>query len=259
LARLAAAGAYFVTRLTQQTTLFTAGAGGMQPLALAQGRKTVEGHRHAHDIFLGTKELVPSRLLAVRRPEALVNDRRRSAKNKAQKKGDPPATSPLFLLAGHRFLSPVPATLWPPETLITGEPSRWHIARLFTAWKSDGHCATIQAKKAATVLCYLSGRLLLMVSNEALSPPVRGAGWVKKHRELRVLKLGRHVQALADTWRPVIFQGELARRRFLPRACASAERLAAKAVRKRRTTAQTLRESLRQQPGSVEVVAVANA
>jgi hypothetical protein len=57
----------------------------------------------------------------------------------------------------------------------------------------------------------------------------------------------------------VIFQGELALRRFLQRACASAERLAAKASRKRRTTAQTLRESLRQQPESFEVVAVVNA
>ena len=74
-----------------------------------------------------------------------------------------------------------------------------------------------------------------------------------------MLKLVRHFQALADTWLHVIFQGDFLLRRFLQRACASAERLAAKAVRKRRTTAQTLRESLRQHPESFEVVAVANA
>ena len=101
--------------------------------------------------------------------------------------------------------------------------------------------------------------MLLIVINYALYPQVRGAVGVKKHRERSVLKLVRHFQAFADTWIHVILQGELALRRFLHRACTSAERLAAKAARKRRTTAQTLRESLRQQSASVEVVAVANA
>jgi hypothetical protein len=259
LARIAAAGAYFLTRLNHQTNLFTAGAGGMQPLVLAQVLKTVEGNMLEQYIFLGTKELVPSRLIAVRMPEAIVNERRRIAKKNAKKKGYTPSTSHLLLLAWNLFISNVPSTLWHPETIVKGYPIRWQIELIFKSWKSYCHLATINAKKADTVLCYLYGRMLLIVINYALYPPVRCALWVKKHRELSVLKLVRHFQALADTWMHVIFQGELALRRFLHRACASAERLAAKAARKRRTTAQTLRESLRQQPESVEVAAVANA
>jgi hypothetical protein len=130
---------------------------------------------------------------------------------------------------------------------------------IFKSWKSYCHLAAIHAKKADTVLCYLYGRMLLIVINYALYPQVRGAVWVKKHRELSLLRLVRHFQAFADAWMPVLFQGELALRRFLQRACASAERLAVKAARKRRTTAQTLRESLCQQSESVDVVAVVNA
>jgi hypothetical protein len=106
---------------------------------------------------------------------------------------------------------------------------------------------------------YYYGRLLFMLINYALYPQVRCALWVHKHRARSGRRLVRHFQALADTWIHVIFQNELALRRFLPRACASAERLAAKAARKRRTTAQTFRESLCQHTESVAVGAAVNA
>ena len=259
LARIAAAGAYFLTRLNHQTNLFTAGAGGMQPLALAQVLKTVEGNIFEQHVFLGTQELVRSRLIAVRMPEAIVNERRRIAKKKAKKKGDTPSKSQLLLLAWNLFISNVPSTIWHPETIVKGYPIRWQVELIFKSWKRYCPVATLNAKKADTVLCSLYGRLLLILINYALYPPVRGALWVKKHRALSVLKLVRHFQALADTWRHVILQGELALRRFLHRVCARAERLAAKAARKRRTTGQTLRESLRPQPESIEVAAVADA
>jgi hypothetical protein len=88
---------------------------------------------------------------------------------------------------------------------------------------------------------------------------VRSALWVKKQRELSLLKLVRHFQALADRWMQVIFESELALRRFLHRACASAERFAAKASRKRRTSVQLLRESLSQQSESIDIAKAVNA
>ncbi len=75
-------------------------------------------------------------------------------------------------------------------------------------------------------------------------PPLRAALWEKKRRELRLLKLVRHLQALADRWLQGLFQSKVELRRFLHRACATGERLVAKASRKRRTSAQFLRESL---------------
>jgi hypothetical protein len=93
----------------------------------------------------------------------------------------------------------------------------------------------------------------------ALYPQTRATVWLKKKRELSVLKLVRHFQAWADQWMHAIFQSELALRRFLQRVCATAERLAVKALRKRRTTAQILRESLHQQHESVAFAAAVNA
>jgi hypothetical protein len=101
--------------------------------------------------------------------------------------------------------------------------------------------------------------MLLILLNYALCPQIRHTLWLKKKRELSVLKLVRHFQALAEQWMHAIFQSEFALRRFLTRACATAERLAARASRKRQTPAQILRESLHQHHESIALAVVVNA
>jgi hypothetical protein len=134
-----------------------------------------------------------------------------------------------------------------------------HIELIFKSWKSYLHLATLTTKKAETTLCYLYGRMLLILLNYALCPQLRATLWRKKKRELSVLKLVRHFQALAERWMQAIFQSEFELRRFLHRACATAERLVAKAVRKRRTTAQLLRQSLYTQKEPCEFAVAVNA
>jgi len=95
--------------------------------------------------------------------------------------------------------------------------------------------------------------------NDALCPHMRHDLGLKKKRARSVLKLVRHFQALADRWMHAIFQSACALRRFLTRACATAERVVAKASRKRRTTAQILRESVSKPCESVEFAEAINA
>ena len=98
-----------------------------------------------------------------------------------------------------------------------------------------------------------------MLFNYVLCPQMRATLWLKHKRELSLLKLVRHFQALAARWMQAIFQSELELYHFLQRACVTAERLAAKASRKRRTTAQILQEDLRQPLESVAFAAAVNA
>jgi hypothetical protein len=258
-ARIVEAGAYFLSRLNHQTTIFDADTGGLQPLELAAFLNTVESNRTEKAIFLGAKERVASRLVAYRLPEPIVNARRRIAKKNAKKKGYTPSQAHLALLAWNLFITNVPRTIWKTETVGKVYPIRWQVELIFKSWKSYLHLASIKTKKAVPTLCYLYGRMLLILLNYALCPQLRHTLWLKKKRERSLLKLVRHFQALADRWMQAIFQSELALRRFLTRACATAERLAAKASRKRRTTAQILRASLGQQHESVEFAAVVNA
>jgi hypothetical protein len=259
LARLATAGAYFLTRLNHQTKIFAPRAGGLQHVELTQMLQAVEGHLMESNIFIGAKELVPARLVAVRMPESIVNERRRIAKKKAKKKGYIPSKAHLSLLAWNLFISNVPSTIWKTATVVKGYPIRWQIELIFKSWKSYLHLASIKTKKADTTLCYLYGRMLLIVLNYALCPHIRHHLWFKKKRELSLLKLVRHFQALADRWMHAIFQSEFVLRRFLQRACATAERLVAKASRKRHTTAQILRESLAKQDEAIALMEAVNA
>ena len=101
--------------------------------------------------------------------------------------------------------------------------------------------------------------MLLIVLNYALCPQLRTTLWVRKRRELSVLKLVRHFQAFADRWMQAVVRSEIELYHFLTHACATAERLVVKASRKRRTTAQILRESMSQHRESAALATVINA
>jgi cob(I)alamin adenosyltransferase len=86
--------------------------------------------------------------------------------------------------------------------------------------------------------------MLRILLNYALGPQTRATLWLQSQRALRLLTCARHFQALAPSWLQAILQSACALYHFLQQACRTAERLAAKAVRKRRTTAQILGDSL---------------
>src|SRR5262249_38076622 len=103
-ATIAAAQAYFLSRLTHQTTLREVVGGRQQSLDLASclARETQSVIEKA--VVLGAAERVPARLIALRMPEAIVNDRRRQAYAVAKKRGDTPSQAYLTLLAWNLFI-----------------------------------------------------------------------------------------------------------------------------------------------------------
>ena len=221
------------------------------PMELAGRLAAAEPDLLEQPILIGTKEHVAARLIAARVPEEVVNARRRAARKTAKKKGSTPSHAHLTLLAWSLFITNVPETMWQTTTVLKVSPIRWQIELSFKSWKSDLHLASLTTTKENPTLCSLYGRMLLILLNSALCPQIRAALWEKKQREVSVLKLVRHCQACAERWMQVIFQSAFELRRFLQQVCATAERLVGKAVRKRRTTAQLLRESLQHQRETV--------
>ena len=258
-AHIAAAGAYFLSRLNHQTNIYETVAGRLTPVNLASVLTVVSGNLVEKNIYIGAKAQVVSRLIASRVPEAKVNERRRVARKNARKKGYTPSQAHLTLLSWNLFITNVPCTIWNTETVIKAYPLRWQIEIVFKSWKSYLHLASIKTKKADSTLCQLYGRMLLILLNYALCPQLRATLWQRKRRELSVLKLVRHFQACADRWMQAIFRSELELSHFLTHACATAERLVGKATRKRRTTAQILRESVSQHRESAMLAMVIHA
>ena len=250
---MATAGAYCCCRLNQQTNIYETVAGRLCPVKLAEVLTAIEGDllRREQAISIGTTARVAARLIAVRMPEAMVKARRRIARKNARKKGYTPSQAHLTVMAWNLFLTNVPPTIGKTATIPKVYPLRWQIERIFQSWKSSLPFASLTTKKQDSTLCYLYGRMLLILFHYALCPQMRATLWLKHKRELSLLKLVRHFQALAAGWMQAIFQSELELYHFLQHACATAERLVAKASRKRRTTAQRLQEDLRQPLESV--------
>ena len=90
-----------------------------------------------------------------------------------------------------------------------------------------------------------------MLLQYALGPQTRATLGLQDQRALSRLQFARPFHALAASWLQAICPSACALYHFLPRACTTAERLAAKAVRQRRTTAQILCDSLQNQGETV--------
>ena len=131
-------------------------------------------------------------------PEAIVNERRRQARRVAKKRGYTPSQAHLTLLAWNLFITNVPSPVWTPATVCTAYSLRWQVELVFKSCKSDLYLASLPTKTVAPTLCYLYGRLLLIVLAYALGPALRTALWSGQRRELSFLKLVRYLQALAD-------------------------------------------------------------
>jgi hypothetical protein len=242
--KIAAAQAYFLSRLNHQTTLREVVGGRHQPLDLPRSLARETRALLEKSVVLGAQERVAARLITVRLPEAIVNERRRQARAVAKKHGYTPSQAHLLLLAWNLFITNVPATVWPPQSVGVAYSLRWQVELVFKTWKSGLHLATVTTTTKHSTLCYLYGRMLLILLTYALCPTLRATLWHKQQREVSLLKLVRHFQAGADHWLRSLFQSSLQLTAFLSRACAAAERLVRKAVRQRRTSAQRLRDSL---------------
>src|SRR5215475_4338776 len=242
-ATLVAAQAYFLSRLNPQATVREVVGGRHQTLELAKSLAADPRSVIEKAIVLGAYERIPTRLIAVRMPEAIVNERRRQAHAAAKKAGYTPSQVHLTLLAWNLFITNVPATVWSPTTGAVAYSLRWQVELVFRAWKSGVHLATLTTPTKYSTLCYLYGRMLLILLTSALSSPLRVSVW-QQHRELSLFKFVRHCQAHADHWLQCLFQPPRQLVTFLSGLCVAAARLVRKAVRKRRTTARPLRESL---------------
>jgi DDE family transposase len=253
LALIARADAYFLTRLNHQTALYEAVGSRLQRVELAHGLKREPGPLLEKALFLGAREQVAVRLIAARMPETGVNERRRKARQTARKRGYTPSQTHLTLLAWNLFITNVPGTGWTPATVCKAYALRWQVELVFKSWKSYLQLSTLPTKNEVPTLCYLYGRLLLILFTYALCPSLRAALWADKRRELSLLKLMRHLQAVADRWLQALFASTATLRHVLSQVWVSAERLAAKATRKRRTSAQRLRESLQTQNDFIEL------
>jgi hypothetical protein len=111
-------------------------------------------------VRLGVDIQVPARLLAVRAPQEVVDQRRRRLRQEAREKGQTVSALRLALADWTVFVTTIPGELLTvKEALVLGR-SRWQIELLFKLWKSQGQIDLVRDVQPWRVLCELYGRLL---------------------------------------------------------------------------------------------------
>lgn len=124
-------GAFFLSRYRHGTTVLDPDSG--QPLDLV-GLLRTQGFIDRR-VWLGEERRLPVRLVAIRVPEAVANERRRRARaNRDQRLH--PSSEHLFLLGWNIFVTNVPRDTWPPKAIQPIYRLRWRVEMVFKTWKS---------------------------------------------------------------------------------------------------------------------------
>lgn len=114
-------------------------------------------------IRLGARHRLRCRLLAVRAPQEVADQRRRRLREEAKRRGRAPNTIQLALAEWTIFVTNVPEeVLSVRESLILGR-ARWQIELLFKLWKSQGQIDAWRSAKAGAILCELYAKVIAMI------------------------------------------------------------------------------------------------
>jgi hypothetical protein len=159
-ATLTAQGAHYLSRLRADTSLVDPTGTVWQPHALleAQGTPVVD-----LAVRLGRSRRVPSRLIAVRVPQEVANERRRKLRYAAKREGRTPRQATLALAAWTVFVTDLPTEqLSVHEALALGR-ARWQIELLFKLWKTEGALRTSRGHHPDRVHCEILAKLLALL------------------------------------------------------------------------------------------------
>lgn len=192
---IVAGEAYFISRLDTQCGLLDPTDENRFDL-LAYLRQALED-RIELNLLVGCKMKLPCRVLAVRLPPDVVEERRRKAKQNARRKGRTLSAEKLAWLEWGIYITNVPATMLTLRQVVLIYTLRWQIELLFKLWKSEGQLDRVAGERRERILCEIYAKLVGMVVFHYLTAPVRWA-----ERELSPTKalqtFRRHVLEIAQ-------------------------------------------------------------
>lgn len=144
------------------------------------------------EVRLGDRERLPCRLLAVRVPESVTQQRLERLRAEAAKDGRNLSPESEALAAWTVYVTNVPKSRLNLEEALTLGRARWQIELLFKLWKSEGKIDEWTSVKPAHVLCQLYAKLIAMVVQHWL---VLVSGW--DHVDRSLVKLSQTIRRYA--------------------------------------------------------------
>ena len=153
-------GAYFVSRLKASTQVYDPDGQRWADLAARLER---QGTHVDLLVTLGETHRLPVRLLAVRVPQEVADQRRRKLREEARNKGRQVSARRLALAAWVILITNAPPELISLEAALVLGRVRWQMELLFKLWKSHGQIDESRSTKPWRILCDVYAKLLAML------------------------------------------------------------------------------------------------
>jgi hypothetical protein len=161
LAKLSEAEVYWLSKL-EATALISDASHRDSPL-LSFVRDLGQVGQWQGQVWVGKARKVAGRLLVMRVPQEVADQRRRRIRKQARDKGVTASAAALALAEWTILLTNIPPELLTLEEALVVARVRWQIELLFKLWKSDGRLASWRSGKAARILCEVYAKLLALV------------------------------------------------------------------------------------------------
>ena len=169
---------YFITRLPSKIKLFTRSG---HEISLRGILPQQVGEAKELGVLVGQRTRFPARLILVRVPHEVAQQRRQQMREAAGHHGRKVGEEALYLADWTMVITNVPVRkLSLPEVLILLR-LRWQIERLFRLWKEYGVIDEWRSKKPWRVLCELYAKLCAMLIQQWL---IHEGCWDDPHRSL---------------------------------------------------------------------------
>ncbi len=195
LATIAAAGSAFLTRIKANTHIETADGQVWEQRSLLADQTS---DRIELAVRLGKRARIPARLLAMRVPDAVAEERRErlqaDAARKRPRHPEPVSDERLALAAWTIYVTNVPAEQLTMAEAMVLVRARWQIELLFKLWKSHAHIDTSRSQQPQRIHCEVLAKLVGVVIQHwllltgAWSDPARS--WVKLAQVVRSHVIG---------------------------------------------------------------------
>jgi hypothetical protein len=160
LAQIGAQGGYWLSRLHFGTAVYDAAGRRWEVLGLLTAHALAQGDL---PVTLGAQQHLPARLLAVRLPQEVADQRRRRLRAVARDRGRTPSAARLAWCDWTLLVTNTPPHLLSVREALVLARARWQIELLFRLWKSQGHIDESRSGKPWRVLCEVYAKLLAMV------------------------------------------------------------------------------------------------
>lgn len=181
---------FFLSRLHDQTGVYIeTEKGDFERLDITKYEEELaEGEYLELSVYVGKREMIPSRLVLYRLNEDEHKRRMDSFDKKEKKRGVKytPQTKKHKVL--NKVITNIPENMVKATDLFTLYSLRWQIELVFKGWKSIFEIDHVKAMKQERFECFLYGRFIALLLSENLLFRIRYYLFVKKQKQLSEFK-----------------------------------------------------------------------